>query len=129
MKIPQLFRNIFVPHQNVAKYFHTPWKCCKIFWYPPCFTPPWYPALKMTGPLKSKAHVSVKPSYIVEKNIISNFSNKINTYLFIIFSILHVKASWTPHINTSTASQASEMKMQPDAASYSIINKTSGIMF
>ena len=32
-------KKIFIPHENVAKYFGTP----------PCFTPPRYPALRMTG--------------------------------------------------------------------------------
>ena len=34
---------VFIPHENVAKYFGTPL----------CFTPPRYPALKMTGPLSA----------------------------------------------------------------------------
>ena len=33
-------KKVFIPHENVAKYFDTP----------PRFTPPRYPALKMTGP-------------------------------------------------------------------------------
>ena len=24
-----------MPHEKAVKDFHTPWKCCKIFWYPP----------------------------------------------------------------------------------------------
>ena len=36
-----MWQKVFIPHENVAKNFGTP----------PCFTPPRYPALKMTGPL------------------------------------------------------------------------------
>ena len=32
-----IIQNISVPHSNVAESFHTPWKCWKIFWYPPLF--------------------------------------------------------------------------------------------
>ena len=61
MKIEQ---NIFIPHEDVAKYLGTP----------PCFTPPWYPALKMTGPLISKLTLK---SIVVSGMMVSGGINQV----------------------------------------------------
>ena len=67
------WQKVFIPHENVAKYFGTP----------PCFTPPRYPTLKMTGPLDKllakmcdwieKREFKIQCCFLIEMNLIDKW--------------------------------------------------------